>query len=233
MVFPNPDQGRPVIISGRFGSGKTEISLNYAVWLATQTGYARPMLVDLDIVTPYFRSRELIAEMEARGVEVVAPLALTRSVDVPGITPQILGAIEQTERPVILDVGGDRQGARALSRYRAALQHRGYDMLFVANPYRPYMATPEAVAASVAEIEVSSRLAVSSLVSNPNLMNQTEPDVIRTGHSVVEAAARLMALPISFIVVPGGLAASLDGVADLGLPVLPLTRYFVLPWEGA
>jgi len=232
MVFPNPDQGRPVIISGRFGSGKTEVALNYAVWLAAQDGDARPILVDLDIVTPYFRSREVVTEMESRGVDVVAPLELTRSIDVPAITPQILGAIEQTSRPVILDVGGDRQGARALGRYSAALQYRGYDMLFVANPYRPYTATAEAVVISVKEIEASSRLSVSSLVSNPNLMNLTEPDVIRKGHTVVEAAAHLLGLPISFMVVPGQLTACFDAETEWGVPILPLKRYFVLPWEG-
>ncbi len=233
-MLPKADTGNLTIFSGRFGSGKTEISLNYAVWLADQQGEGggSPLLIDLDIVTPYFRTRERVAVMKARGVEVVAPLELTRSVDVPAITPQILGAIEQTARPVVVDVGGDPQGARALGRYSEALERRGYVMYFVVNPYRPYSATPEEIRDSVREIESTSRLRVSSLVSNPNLIKETTPDLVREGHAVVESAARLLGLPVGFVVVFGAdLNDSLPESLPVDLPVMPLARYFVLPWE--
>lgn len=233
-MFPMIAEGKPVIFAGRFGSGKTEVSLNYATRLSAEEKEKKPILVDLDIVTPYFRTRELVAAMETRGVEVVAPLELTQSVDVPAVTPEILGAIEQTSRPVVLDVGGDRQGARALGRYSDTLQRRGYVMCFVVNPYRPHTATPEAVRASVQEIEASSRLRVSSLVSNPNLMNETGPGLIWEGHAVVEASARLLDLPVSFVVVSEHLLHTLSKTSPpLDFLILPLERYFVLPWEAS
>jgi len=233
-VLPEVNGAGLIIFAGRFGSGKTEIALNYAVRLAeARAGRGGPpILVDLDIVTPYFRTREMVAAMRSRGVEVIAPPELTRSVDVPAITPQILGAIEQTARPVVVDVGGDPQGAKALGQYRSAVQRRGYTLYFVVNPFRPYTATPETIRDSVREIESTSHLKASSLVSNPNLMKETTPELVREGHAVVEAAARLLGLPVGFIVIWDSVLGNLTA-ADLpvGLPVMSLSRYFSLPWE--
>jgi len=140
------------IFAGRFGSGKSEVALNYALALARGTrpdagrpapaadsagatpGDAPVTLVDLDIVTPYFRSREMADRLQEHGVQVIAPAAVSRYMDSPAITPQILGAIEQVNRAVVLDVGGDPQGARALGQFSPAIQRRGYHMYFVVNP---------------------------------------------------------------------------------------------------
>jgi hypothetical protein len=233
-MLPKADAGNVLIFSGRFGSGKTEIALNYATWLAAKEdeGMGCPILVDLDVVTPYFRTREMESVMNARGVEVVAPLELARSVDVPGLTPQILGAIEQSARPVVVDVGGDPQGARALGRYSEVLRRRGYVLHFVVNPYRPYTSTPAGIRDSVREIESTSRLRVSCVVSNPNLINETTPDLVRLGHEIVDEAARSLDLPICFIAVFSDVLNECRSEdLAINLPVMPLARYFVLPWE--
>ena len=190
----------------------------------------RPILVDLDLVTPYFRSREAVRAMKVRGVQVIAPLALSQVIDVPAVVPEILGAIQQTDRPVILDVGGDEQGARALGQYSAALQKRGYAMYFVVNPFRPQSATPEAIVSSIEEIERSSRLRVAALVSNPNLMHETDPDTVMAGHAIVEEASRLTSRPITFLAMTQRMAALLPQEWFAG-QVLCLRRYFTLPWE--
>jgi hypothetical protein len=232
------------IFAGRFGSGKTEAAIHYALLLAgdrpdatsqepsapaTSTGQA-PMLVDLDIVTPYFRSRETSEAMAQQGVHVIAPAVAGQHLDIPAITPQILGAIQQTERPTVLDVGGDRQGARALGQFSAAIRQRGYTMYFVVNPYRPFTDTREGLAHSIAEIETSARLKVTSLVSNPNLIHETTKQMIVEGHARIEAFARELGLPIAFVCIERRWAADLaTGVFDQ--PVLVLDRFFVMPWE--
>jgi hypothetical protein len=222
-----------IIFTGRFGSGKTEIALNCAVQAALhQRGQPgpRPILIDLDLVTPYFRSREAVRAMNLAGVQVIAPLALSQAIDVPAVVPEILGAIQQADRPIILDVGGDEQGARALGQYSAALQKRGYAMHFVVNPFRPLSATPEAIRSSIAEIERSSRLHVTRLVSNPNLMHETDPETVMAGHAVVEEASSLTGRPIAFLAVTEPVAARLRPGWFTG-EILPLCRYFTLPWE--
>jgi hypothetical protein len=217
------------IFIGRFGSGKTEIAINYALRLA-RAGLS-PFLVDLDLVTPYFRSREAADVVRCFGVDIVAPPVLTRSVDVPAVVPAILGAIQQLARPVVLDVGGDKQGVRALAQYSDALWRRGYRMEFVVNPFRPGTDSPEGVVSAVRELEQASRLRVHGLVSNPNLMGETVAGTVREGHEAVRRAAYSSRLPVAFLAVAPEHVRPED-FRDLDVPVMELVRHFKLPWEG-
>lgn len=238
------------IFAGRFGSGKTETAINYSLalinWLADSagqepSGLRRPpatnascrdgvILVDLDIVTPYFRSREMAEAMQRRGVQVIAPSVIGQHLDTPAITPQILGAIQQSDRYAVLDVGGDRQGARALGGFSPAIAQRDYTLHFVLNPYRPFTRTLDGVRASIREIEQSARLQVTSLVSNPNLMGETAPEHILQGHANVERFAEALDLPIAFVCLESIWARRL-GSNHFTTPTLRLDRFFVQPWE--
>jgi hypothetical protein len=253
------------IFAGRFGSGKTEAALNYAIALSSSTA-AGVILVDLDIVTPYFRSRDLMAHpphshlsgehllieqqrttasaqreetsqekvpdfVRLQGVEIIAPSVIGRHLDIPAITPEILGAVEQRARPVVMDVGGDPQGARALGQYSAAVSRRGYVMHFVVNPYRPFTNTLDALARSIAEIEQAARLRVTSLVSNPNLIGETTADDLIQGHAQVEAFANELNLSVAFVCMERRWFNDTVPSGSFSQPVLILDRHFVLPWE--
>lgn len=238
------------VFAGRFGSGKTEAAINYALQLAQRSapetaGRERTssdgvgnrvsplggvILVDLDIVTPYFRTREMADSMRAQGVAVVSPSVIGQHLDTPAITPQILGAIEQRQRHTVLDVGGDRQGARVLGGLSSAIDRRGYEMHFVVNPYRPFTQDLASLEKSVREIQDSARLKVTSLVSNPNLIGETTPGHILKGHSRVEGFARELGLPIAFVCLERRWVAEL-GSNHFVQPVLILDRFFVHPWE--
>lgn len=246
--FGNPRS--VTIFTGRFGSGKTEVAINYALQLAQgieRSGVERGsgsrsglvgrhldmsgvLLVDLDIVTPYFRTREVADSMHVRGVEVVSPSVIGQHLDTPAITPQIMGAIEQRQRYSVLDVGGDHQGARALGGFSSAIGRRDYAMHFVVNPFRPFTQDPAGLKDSIHEIETSARLAVTSLVSNPNLMGETTPGGIVSGHSSVEAFAMELDLPIAFVCLERRWIEEL-GSNHFAQPVLPLDRFFVQSWE--
>ena len=239
------------IFTGRFGSGKSETAINYALSLvqkmpekahsvgnAGQEGPAGVILIDLDIVTPYFRSRETADKLLDLGVEVIAPSVIGQHLDTPAITPQILGAIQQSDLPVVLDVGGDKQGARALGQFSSAISLGDYAMHFVVNPYRPFTDTIGGLSSSIAEIEASARLKVSSLVSNPNLIGETTIEHVIQGHARIEHFARVLGLPISFVCVerqwigalaPGSSGEPADSV--FSQPVLVLDRHFVMSWE--
>ena len=239
-----------VIFTGRFGSGKSETAINYALDLARRTSgeeqrggnqsrqAAGAILIDLDIVTPYFRSRETADRLQDLGVRVVAPALIGQHLDTPAITPEILGAIEQQDLPVVLDVGGDKQGARALGQYSAAIGRKGYAMHFVVNPYRPFTDTLDGLRGSIGEIEASARLQVSSLVSNPNLIGATTLEEILEGHAKIERFAESLGLPIAFVCVERHwLDALPTGTPDeptstaFDQPVLVLDRHFVMSWE--
>jgi hypothetical protein len=239
-----------VIFTGRFGSGKSETAINYAISLGQRLSKEEgspgsdeeqpvgAILIDLDIVTPYFRSRETADRLLDLGVRVVAPSVIGQHLDTPAITPQILGAIQQSDLPVVLDVGGDKQGARALGQFSTAISQGDYTMHFVVNPYRPFTDTLAGVRSSIAEIEASSRLKVSDLVSNPNLIGETTVEQIFQGHAQIERFAQALGLPIAFVCVerqwvdaitPG--ESGRPTGAPFSEPVLVLDRYFVMSWE--
>jgi hypothetical protein len=251
----NTPGGDIQVFAGRFGAGKSEVALNYALALArgdvlhvggdgfllgrdgahlAATGCTAGstqeqipvVLVDLDIVTPYFRSRELATRMQEHGVQVIAPAAVSRHLDSPSITPQILGAIEQVNQVVVLDVGGDPQGARALGQFSPAIVRRGYTMYFVVNPYRPFTSTLEGVSRSIDEVEHTSRLRITRLVSNPNLMDDTTAETILEGHTRIEEFAHRLGLPISFVCIEQSWLGRLNAAA-FSQPVLVLARHFV------
>lgn len=240
-----------VIFAGRFGSGKSETAINYALSLARKmleggqsrasSGQQQPagvILIDLDIVTPYFRSREAADGLRGLGVRVVAPSIIGQHLDTPAITPQILGAIQQSDLPVVLDAGGDKQGARALGQFSPAISQRDYTMHFVVNPYRPFTDTLGGLSSSIAEIEASARLAVSSLVSNPNMIGETTIEHVIDGHARIERFAQALGLPIAFVCIDrqwiDALAPGNSGKpasAAFSQPLLILDRHFTMPWE--
>ncbi len=233
---------RLFIFAGRFGSGKTECAVNFAVQLAqgrypTATGWTQtppsfnshPRLVDLDIVTPYFRTRELGETLRPMGIVVVSPAEVGRYLDLPAISPEILGAIEQREALVVLDVGGDPQGARALGQYSPYIQEQDHIIYFVVNPYRPFTGTAEGIQAAIREVERTSRLRVSALVSNPNMMDETQVELVLAGHRRVVDVAREVGMPVAMLGVEERLAHEVRREVH-DVPILEIRRFFNLQW---
>lgn len=220
---------RIVIFAGRFGSGKTEVAVNYAVQLAQER--EEVALVDLDLITPYYRTRETAETLAQRGVEVIAPAAATRQLHVPAVTAEILAALQDRGRPVVLDVGGDEEGARSgLGQFSRSLAQMGYTLSLVVNPYRLHTSTVEGIARAVGQIERGSGLRINGLVSNPNLMGETTLRVVDKGHSLIEEASRELGLPIAFLCLEEGIAQEIPR-DHFRQPVLPLVRYLLSPWE--
>ncbi|MFQ6058090.1 MAG: hypothetical protein ACE5MB_04305 [Anaerolineae bacterium] len=229
MSFNAFIDSRIVIFAGRFGSGKTEVAVNYAIRLAQER--ERVALIDLDLITPYYRSRETTHLLAQRGVEVIAPAEVSEQLNVPAVTPQILSALLDEDRSVVLDVGGDEEGTRTgLGQFSHHVSKMGYALNLVVNPCRCHTSTVEGIACAVEQIERGSGLRVSGLISNPNLMGDTTLALVEEGHALVEEAGRALNLPVIFLSIEEGLAQDLppDHFAQ---PVLPLARYFLPPWQ--
>jgi len=216
------------IFTGRFGTGKTEVAINYALALTRVDDSVR--LTDMDVVTPYYRSREMTERLDQKGVKVVSPAELTRDIHLPAISASIWGTLQSADGHTVMDVGGDSQGARAIGQFKALIERSGYVMYLVVNPYRPFNATVERIAETREDIEANSRLKVGALVSNPNLIAETTPEIVEQGHLLVERASDQLGLPVAFLCMEERLLA--DGVEyPYARPILPLTRHFRPPWE--
>jgi hypothetical protein len=181
------------IIIGAYGSGKSEYSVHLARKLKAQG--LDVSLADLDVVNPYFRSREVLDEFAGFGIEVIAPEGQFKHADLPMISPRIKGAIENPAKTVILDVGGDPTGCRTLGRFVDALNLRGYQMLHVVNTRRPFTQTVEEIIIMREVLEFASKLTITEFVCNTNLMDYTDASVVQEGITTLEQAAQIMSIP--------------------------------------
>lgn len=216
-----------LIYTGNFGSGKTEIALNQAIHLARQG--QKVILIDLDIVKPYFRSREVRLLLEREGVNLIAPQDALSHADLPIVTPAVTGALTSGEGTCIIDVGGDKLGATALGRFKPYLDKHKACMQLVVNPYRPFTSNLLGVSKMITEIEAAARLSVGKIISNPNLGQTTQVQDVLQGHTIVDQIACELGLTISFLAVFKPL---LQEVQKL-LPkqeLFPVENYLLPPW---
>ncbi len=220
---------KPVnLFVGNYGSGKTEVSVNLALALA-ESGSTVEM-ADLDVVNPYFRSREVRHLLEKQNIRTVLPDDGLLNADLPIVVPGIRGLIQRPRGVAILDVGGDDVGATILGSLRDVLLAADHDMLQVVNGYRPFTDTVEGTVAITREIEAAARLSVTGVVGNPHLMEETTLDTILNGYAFTCDVAQELGLPVLFITCPEALidALSPDAVA---CPVLPIRQRLLPPWK--
>ncbi len=193
---------RVLILAGPSGSGKSEISLN----LALQRKQVEPVaLVDLDIIKPLFRLRNLRAYIEPLKLRFITSGKEWDGADLP-ILPGQLGSWLESNQTVIVDLGGDGAGARVLTQYASSLPVEETEMLFVANPNRPFARDAQESLSALKEIEASTGILFTALVSNPHLKEHTALSTIMDGHALVEELSLLSGLPIAFIAVRDDLA---------------------------
>lgn len=222
---------RVTIITGGYGSGKTEIAINLALEKST-VSTVDVALVDLDIVNPYFRSRDKIEELKARGVRVVAPMGTLRTADLPALPPAISGSILDDAQPVVIDVGGDPAGATALGRYKYDLTAAPHDLLLVVNPNRPHTRTAQDVVTLLRLIEEKSRLRVTGLCNNANVMEYTEPMDLVRGQQLLDEVSALTGVATIFTACVPALASEVTRLLPQ-YPVLPLRLTMRPPWKEA
>ena len=222
-VFSFP---RFIVLTGNYGSGKTEIALNLAFRFAALG--EKTTLVDLDIVNPYFRSAEKAGELEKAGVRVLMPVFALTTVDIPALPPEIQSVFEQPSDRVIFDVGGDDTGAAALGRYAPAFQKNRSDTLslLVINCMRPLTETREDILDLAERIGKRGRLGTDGLINNTNLADQTEPEMLEWGEGIVSECAREMG---TRIVLNTGERRILDQ-CGLRFPRMEIERRMIPEW---
>ena len=228
----NIDIKNIVVICGNYGSGKTETAVNLAI-KRRQDGI-NVNIADLDLVNPYFRTREARSFLEGMGISVILPDSQYMHADLPILVPAVAGAIKQPADLTILDAGGDDVGVTVLAALENHLSGRDIHMLQVINPFRPFTENVEGCIRIKEEIEKTSKLRVTGLVGNANLMNETVPDHIYQGYDFLKKVSEATGLSIEFITAGSDLISDPASGLDpnyFSCPVLEIKRKMLPPWK--
>jgi hypothetical protein len=219
---------RLTLFAGHYGSGKTNIAVNYAMALAKED--KKVCIADLDIVNPYFRTADSARELEAAGIRLITSRFTNSNVDLPALPAEAYSLVQNKNTYAVMDIGGDDRGAYALGRYVPFIkEENNYRMAFVANCYRPLTRTPEEALEVMREIESACGLNFTCIINNSNLGSETTPQTLLDSVSYIQKLSEISGLPIflhtATIEVTNGLTGKLS-------PVFPLQlqeKYFDLP----
>ena len=219
---------RLTLFAGHYGSGKTNIAVNYALLLAREG--KKVCIADLDIVTPYFRTKDSAAELEAAGIDLISPQYANTNVDLPALPAASYRLVQDKSSYGIMDIGGDDRGAYALGRFvPSILEENDYRMVFVANALRPMTRTPEDALEVMREIEAACGLRFTDLINNTNLGSETTPETVLDAVPYMEELSRLSGLPIFATTAAAEVAAELAGKLENVVPMKLQEKYFDLP----
>ena len=178
------DDRRIRIITGHYGSGKTEFAVNYVKKLRESVD-GRVAIADLDIVNVYFRSREKKEELEEKGIQVIASNLDT--------------AVINKEYQYVVDLGGNDVGTLVLGRIKPLLDHAEADFFMVVNAYRPNTSTPEGIIEQMENLEYAAGLKVTGFINNTNLVRETTAECLLHGDEVLKEVTKRTGVPVKYV----------------------------------
>ena len=221
---------RLTLFAGHYGSGKTNIAVNYALALAREGKSV--CIADLDIVNPYFRTADSAKELEAAGVELICSQFANSNVDLPALPAEAYRLVQDKGAYGVMDIGGDDRGAYALGRYVPAMKAEGdYSMVFVANCYRPLTRTPEEAMEVMGEIEAACGLRFTHIVNNSNLGPETSAQTVLDSLDYVNQLCALSDLPLFAHTAEESVAKALTGRLNNVFPLQLQEKYFDIKEE--
>lgn len=215
------------VIIGHYGSGKTEFAVNYVMRLAENGN--KVAIADMDIVNPYFRSREKAEMMIEAGVRVISgSLGHHANLDLPMVSAEVMTPLQDHSFDLVMDVGGDSIGARSIARFRNYFVPGDYDMFCVINRYRQDTQTVEGVLAHIRSIEATVGARVTGLINNTHLLRDTSVEDVMYGQELVEAVSKELEIPIKYVCILEKAAHQLP--SDLNGEVFPIKMYMREDW---
>lgn len=221
------DDKRVRLFIGHYGSGKSEVSINYVIKLREQVD-GEVALADLDVVNVYFRSREKKDLMKELGITPIDSSIETNTLDVPAVSAEVMRPLHNKTSNYVLDVGGDNVGGRVVGRFAEHFNSDEYDMFFVVNANREKTQTAQEVLGYIDAIEASSKLKVTGLINNTHLLRETTVEDVLKGQEVVREVSKIKNIPIKYVCC---IESILDQIPkDLEGEILPIKLYLREDW---
>ena len=220
-------QKRLNIFCGHYGSGKTEVSLNFAIKLAKEG--KKVTIVDMDIVNPYFRTADAKKILNDYGIEMIASEFANSNLDIPTVPQEVKKVFFDTDRVIIFDVGGDDDGAFALGQFNAFFQKDDYKMTLVVNTNRPLTGEMSELYDMAKRIEFASRLKFTDIANNTNIGKLTDNKTLMSDYDEIVSLSEKLNLPISM---QCGLDVALQDLGEeFSKEKFPMQIYIKMPWE--
>ncbi len=224
----NMQTKRLTLFAGHYGSGKTNIAVNYALMLAAEG--KKVCIGDLDIVNPYFRTKDSASVLAEAGIDLISPQYANSNVDLPALPAEAYRLVQDRQTYGVADIGGDDRGAYALGRYVPAIvQEQNYNMVFVANFCRPLTRTAQDALEVMREIEDACSLGFTHIVNNTNLGPETTAQTVLDSLDYVNQLSALSGLPIAFHSAETQVAQALSGKLENVFPLHLQDKYFEIP----
>ena len=217
---------RLTILCGHYGSGKTNVAVNLAFKLREQ--HERVTVADLDIVNPYFRTKDSMKEFDERGIRLICSPYANSNVDIPALPQELYSVTDDKGQTVVLDIGGDDRGALALGRLAEQIKAEGdYAMLMVINRFRPLTPDVPSTLEVMREIEAACGIPFTGLVNNSNLGEETTAADVLGSMTYANEVAKATSLPLVMTTVKDDLYDALDGQMPDLFPMRLQDKYFM------
>ena len=217
---------RLTLFAGHYGSGKTNIAVNYAIAMARQG--KNVCIADLDIVNPYFRTKDSAQRLAEAGVTLICPQFANSNVDLPALPAEAYRLVQDKSIYGVMDIGGDDRGAYALGRYVPAIKEENdYRMVFVANCCRPLTTTAEEALEVMREIEEACNLPFTHIINNSNLGPETTAETVLESLDYIQKLSNLSGLPVFAHTAETSVAQQLTGLSNV-FPLQLQEKYFDL-----
>lgn len=201
---------RVTLFAGHYGSGKTNVAVNYALML--KKAGKDVAIADLDIVNPYFRTKDSAKELEENGIKLISSEFAGSNVDLPALPGEIYSLVDIHDRYAVFDIGGDDRGATALGRYAEAIKsENNYELLLVINKFRPLAKTPELAVEIMREIEYAANMKFTGIVNDSNLGEETTAEDVLGSTAYADEIANLAGIPIRFTTVTKNIYNEVSG----------------------
>lgn len=221
------DFKRITLFSGHYGSGKTNVAVNFAV--ALREKYENVAIADLDIVNPYFRTKDSEKTLVRHGIRLISSEYAGSNVDLPALPAETYSLLGPEAGPAVIDVGGDDRGALALGRYAPSiLSENNYDMLLVINCFRPLTRDAESTVEIMKEIEAACGMHFTGIVNNSNIGEETTAEDVLGSVPYAEAVAAAAGLPVKMTTVLERLCPQLEGKIE---NLTPIRLYVRQSWD--
>lgn len=221
------DFKRVTLFSGHYGSGKTNIAINYAMLL--KNSFDNVCIADLDIVNPYFRTKDGEAALNRHKIKLISSEFASSNVDLPALPAETYAILDNPDLHAVIDVGGDDRGALALGRYAPSiLDENNYEMLFVINKFRPLTRDCETTLEIMNEIENACNMKFTAIVNNSNLGEETTAENVLSSLDYANQIAEKTGLPVKMTCVDSRVAPELSGKIE---NVFPITLYVMQSWK--